>query len=387
MSGTSVSASRACNRLGLFTMTLRYRALLSLSICVVTWPAAVWATPPDDEKDSDEQVAALQKPAEGSDTGTAPAAATVDKIMAQAVRNIAARYNLNEAQTELTHRLMKREVYRFLKDHENEVWPVIRDLLATQIGANPPDDLQQMKRIGQSARPLLDYAKESIFKANEEWRLILTPEQIRTHDFDLAEMRTTFDKIDENFEQWEDGNPVAGGLFPEPQLKGDPPRPRQPKDEGGQVAVFDPKPILETLVEEFIKEYKLDEGQITAAQSILEEFKSKADDLRSSKKVEFAMVAAQQRAALETRDLKALKLASTEHKKLLVPVYKLCDLMEERLKGLLTSAQIQQHAEKSARGKKRPTPDRVTRKTTPKKEPPQDAEAAKPKAPQSSDNG
>ena len=67
-------------------------------------------------------------------------AATIERIMDQAVRNIARRYNLNETQTKKTDELMKREVNRFLKEHEDEVWPVIRDLLISQFGAKPPQD-------------------------------------------------------------------------------------------------------------------------------------------------------------------------------------------------------------------------------------------------------
>ena len=62
--------------------------------------------------------------------------------MKQAVRNIAARYNLNDKQTEFTDELMTREVHRFLREHEAVIWPLIRDLLAAQL--RPPEDRQKM---------------------------------------------------------------------------------------------------------------------------------------------------------------------------------------------------------------------------------------------------
>ena len=121
-----------------------------------------------------------------------PESATVEKIMQQAVRNISRRYNLNEAQTEKTQEIMQREVHRFLREHENEVWPLIRDLLASQLGAKPPSNVDEVKRIGKAARPLAQLAREAIYRGNSEWRMYLTPEQKSTHDYDLGQMEETF---------------------------------------------------------------------------------------------------------------------------------------------------------------------------------------------------
>lgn len=289
----------------------------------------------------------VEDAAEALDAGQVPAAATIERIMEQAARNITARYNLNDVQTEETRKLMKREVYRFLKAHENEVWPAIRDLLAAELGAKPPDSREEKMRLGKAARPLVKLAEEAIFGANEEWRLILTQEQKSVHDFDLSEMRKTFKKIDENFGEWEKGRSTENGIFPGPKLTGrQPPRPSQPPKgrlPEPEVEIFNPHRIFETLVEEFIKEYELDEGQITSARSILEEFKGKANDVREAKKLQFAKIAVQQQEALTRRDLDAIKEAAAAHKKLLEPVYQLCSAMDDRLKALLTTAQIQRH--------------------------------------------
>ena len=111
--------------------------------------------------------------------------ATIDKIMDQAVRNIARRYNLNEAQTLETDKLMKREVRRFLKEHEKEVWPLLRDLIAAQMMGKPPENREDAMRVGKAAKPLAKLAQEAIIQGNMEWRQFLTEEQLRTHDFDL----------------------------------------------------------------------------------------------------------------------------------------------------------------------------------------------------------
>ena len=302
--------------------------------------AAALAQKPAGKKQAGGQVQELT-------TGKPAAAATVDRIMDQAVRNIAARYNLNDVQTEETGKLMRREVYRFLKEHENEIWPVIRDLLKNQL--RTPENREEMMGVGKAARPLAKLAKEAIFRANEEWGAMLTPEQKRVHDFDLAEMDKTFEQIDTNFGKWESGEAEQEPIFPQPQLTGrEPPRPPKPPRDlpDPPIIVWEPKKVFETLVEAFIEEYELDEGQITSARSILEEFQAKADNFRESKKLELEKVATEQQEAHRNRDLDAVKKADAARKKLFEPVYELVAQMDVRLKGLLTTAQIQRHAKK-----------------------------------------
>jgi len=291
------------------------------------------------------------------ESGTTPTSATVEKIMEEAVKNISRRYNLNEAQTAETQKLMKREVSRFLKEHEAEVWPAIRDLLAAQLGGKPPDNREEVMRIGKSARPLVALAKDAILKANEEWRINLTPEQKVTHDYDLGEIEKTFSQIDKNFGDWASGQPTDAGLFPPPPPDDrSPPRPKkpaagipEPEVETFRVTIFD------TFVEEFIKDYQLDQGQIDSARSILKEFKVKANDFKAAKQVELAKIAVDQKAAMEARDRDKIAATEAARKKVLEPVYALFGEMEARLKGLLTTTQIERHASLRSPGQIKPS--------------------------------
>ncbi len=324
-------------------------------------------TPPKRARPGLNQDTAKDVQSEMESSGT-PAAATIERIMDQAVRNISVRYNLNKAQSEETHRLMRREVLRFIQEHESEVWPVVRDLLSSQLGASPPNDPSELNRIGKGARPLLKLAKEATFRANEEWRLILNAEQRRTHQFDMEEMDGTFKEIDHRFSEWEAGRAPAEGLFPQPRLTGrEPPRPSKPPEglPEPEIEVFNPATVFEKLVEEFIKDYELTEGQITSARSILEEFKGKASDFRATKKEDFARIAAEQQQAAQRRDIEGIRKAASENKKLLGPVYELSDQMEDRLLGLLDSAQIQRYEEKH-----KPGPKAAAAKETKRTEPP-----------------
>ncbi len=296
-------------------------------------------TPPKAPQPSADLAASLE-------AGATPAAATVEKIMQEAGRNISRRYNLNEAQSLETDKLMKREVQRFLKEHEGEVWPVIRDLIAAQLGGKPPENREDAMKLGKSALPLIGVAKDAIIRANEEWRTYLTPDQRTMHDYDMAEMEKTFQQIEKNFSDWAGGQPSDAGLFPPPPPdERSPARPRKPSTglpepeiETFRISLFD------SFVEEFIKDYQLNQGQIDSARSILKEYKAKASEFKKDNEPELLKIATQQKAALEARDRDKIKAADSALKKALEPIYALFTQMEERLKGLLTTLQLERYA-------------------------------------------
>lgn len=273
--------------------------------------------------------------------------ATVEKIMEQAVRNIALRYNLNPAQTTKTTEIMTRGVRDFLREHENEVWPVIRDLLSIQLGNKVPDKIADSMRIGRSTRPLIQLAKEAILQGNEEWRKFLTPEQQRIHDYDLAQMEKTFQTIEKNFDQWANGKPTKG-LFPgPPPVSQSPPYPTKPK--GGlpspAIDVMDPYRIFSIYVEEFINKYDLTEGQIDSARSILVEFRRKANDYKLANRNALEKINIEANVAQNENNRKKLVLVESKRKQLLKPIYELFSQLDQRLMALLTTAQRQRYAQ------------------------------------------
>lgn len=287
------------------------------------------------------------------------AQATVESVMLQAVQNISRRYNLNEEQIKFTEELMRRDVTRFLKENEKEVWPIVRELLASQLRA--PDDIETVKRIGASAEPLLNKIKDAVYKGNAEWRSVLTDDQRSMHDFDLGQMTRQFEDMQKNFKQWAEGKPSGDGIFPPlPYEDRSPPRPRKPAaglPAGGTNSNL-PEPerrvidigIFERFVENFIKEYELNPGQVDSARSILAEFKAKANDFRDSQKEQFARLEGDEKAAMEKGDRAAVAVANEARRKLLEPFYELFSQMEVRLRGLLTSAQLEKHGARKPSG-------------------------------------
>ena len=130
----------------------------------------------------------------------------------------------------------------------------------------------------------------------------------------------------------------------------EPKRPERPTGglRGAGVEHIDPKFLFDSVVEVFIKDYELEVSQIASARSILDEFKAKADSFLESNKEELAGSLAEQFEARRLADAKAIRAGSAKHKKLLKPVYDLLKEMEGRLKKLLTSAQIERYASKTA---------------------------------------
>jgi len=328
-------------------MTRFVRTVVATVIC---WQVATVQSRAEDPKPK------TGEPAQTIDPGDK---ATVERIMDTAVNNIARRYNLSARQTDKTREIMYREVTRFLRDHEDQVWPLIRDFLTQKGLGQPPSDVEEMKRIGKAAGPMMELIREAIIRGNQEWRLYLTEEQKAMHDYDMAEIDRTFEQIDENLDRWAQGDTGAGGVFPPPPPPNagpaQPPRPPDDAELEAEIVTFEPKRLFDAFVENFIKQYHLDESQIDAARSILVEYKTKAVDFKNNHKSELRVIGAKWLAAQEAGNRQLLLQAEAEQKELLAPVHAMLAEMQDRLMSLLTTSQKDRFAaatKRAARTKK-----------------------------------
>ncbi len=103
--------------------------------------------------------------------------------------------------------------------------------------------------------------------------------------------------------------------------------------------------------------------------------------------MEFARIALKQREAIDQRDTDTIKQARASQKQLLGPIYELSTEMHGRLEKLLTTAQIQRHAERSERAREKPKASKVTKKTSPKKSKPSEGQATESDSQAKSDKG
>lgn len=282
----------------------------------------------------------------------------VEQIIDQAVKNIGVRYNLNEAQLAKTNDIMHRDVRRFLSEHHDQVWPVIRELITTQLNGNIPEKAKAM-RIGRAARPLAKLAYDAIVRGNEEWAEILTEEQRAMHRFDMNEIRKGFEEIDTNLRSWELGAPSDKPIFPAARAyPNEPPKPPKPapgipkRDErptntNAMVVPFDVG-LFEARVNQFIEEYGLDEAQVVKARSLQRDFEVRGQQHLDANKEALAEATAAKEKAKRDKDREADAKAEAKLKELRQPLIDLLAQMDARLMTLLTQQQIKQHAAKQA---------------------------------------
>ena len=278
----------------------------------------------------------------------------VDNMINQAADNIARRYNLNDSQHQATLKMLRDGVNRFLLEHQDEMYPIVRDLAKGGFKGTDTLTPEQLMRIGKAALPLVAEAKKAILEANNEWGKILSEEQKKLHDWDLREMEGQFDQIRDNFDQMSKGKAVDNPIFPEPKIETpEPPRPSKPP--AATKGVVSEQPVIEkpgeadpfdAAVEKFIKDYDLEPAQATAARSIGREFKQYADVYRKSHRTDFE--AAEKKAADAGRsgDLEARKEAEAELDKLNGRIQTFLQEMNDRLMSIPREAQKRAYEEK-----------------------------------------
>ncbi|HRX84092.1 MAG TPA: hypothetical protein P5572_03650 [Phycisphaerae bacterium] len=319
-------------------------ALVALAACVAL-PLVARA---EDESQDDEQQARSEFSALWN----------VDQLMERAANNIARRYNLNEKQRKDTHEMLVRETSKFLEEH-GEIWPLVRDLARMQQAGEQPSG-KVAQRLAEKATPLLRDIEDTIIEANMRWREILTPEQKRMHDYDLQDMAKTFDRMNDNFRTMAEGGPGVAEIFPSPNQGAKQParpplpppdyKPPQPIPVTNELASIS---MWDRYVENFIRDFRLDDQQSEAARSILKECKQRAEDYRRSKRQDFEQVqsylndANQADRSPEARTA-MLRVATKIRDSLNRPIHELFNELQTRLEPIPTEAQ-RAHARKLGR--------------------------------------
>jgi hypothetical protein len=297
----------------------------------------------------------------------------VEQLMNRAADNISARYNLNAWQRQQTREMLIRETTEFLNEHE-DIWPVVRDLARLQQqGVEPQGKIGQ--QLSAKVLPLLQEIEETIYEANERWRDILTEDQKRMHDHDLADMAKTFAKMDDNYRRMSEGQPGQPKIFPDRNDQaGAPKQPPKPVP-SYKAAPIDPiKRVTPTedawdrYVEDFIRDFRLDDSQSDSAYSILKECKRRARDYRNGKRSEFAQVQDRIKDANrgnQSPNVRTAKLRVWKQieRKLTQPIHDLFLELQTRLERIPTDAQ---RARARKLGRKTKAPSAEVKKSAPK---------------------
>jgi hypothetical protein len=172
------------------------------------------------------------------------------------------------------------------------------------------------------------------------------------HDFDLQDMAKTFAKMNDNFRTMAEGGPGVAQIFPEPNRDLSHPSPPKAPDPNYKAPEIEPVPregpprehMWDRYVEEFIRDYNLDDSQSEAAHSILRECKQRAQDYRNSKRSEFRQVEERMRDAKrgdQTPEVRTnkLKIWTQIERSLNKPILDLFQELQNRLEPIPTDAQ------------------------------------------------
>ncbi|MCA9255030.1 MAG: hypothetical protein KDA33_05305, partial [Phycisphaerales bacterium] len=263
----------------------------------------------------------------------------VDTMMEQAVQQISKRYSLNPQQEQYTRLLLTRRVREFLDEHETEARELLQESINMRTGKAKSDKVA-LQIWSQRAMPLYEEASRAILEGNEEWGVILTPEQKVIHDGDLDLMRKSFDGATKTMKLWSEGKGPALTVPRNTNPKGD-----TPTDAGG-VAPNPPRmPILniednwKSYVNMFVSAYELDQSaQNSAREKILKEQYAKAQKYRESRAADFERIASRIKTLGANQQTERKKLL--ERQQLLERrIYDLFVEMDERLHKLPTAAQ------------------------------------------------
>lgn len=208
-----------------------------------------------------------------------------DWVLDAYIGQITRYYNLNKEQEEYTRKLLNQRVKVFLQEHEADVRSLMSEYMEFQISQELPDP-KTAQEFANKAAPLARDIRKEIFEGNMRWREILDDQQRAKHDEDLKKMTSFFDNLEQGLDRWKDGRvqptDVPGRVGPRPSNLS-----HKPED------------AWEYWVKNFIKSYKLDEGQQQTALSILRELKDEATRYRESNKDRFAALEAEQKAVTE----------------------------------------------------------------------------------------
>jgi len=206
----------------------------------------------------------------------------VQAMMEDAVRQIARRYNLNDAQENYTRLLLVKNTTAFLDQYEKDIRELLKESIDLRLGIIK-GDADIYKRWAERAAPIYEAAKVAILDGNMEWRNVLNDQQKKTHDLDLSLMKSQFEQVSRTLDTWKGGGGPTGALA---KAANDAAR----KELGqSQTAVhLNPEDQWLAYVNKFIATYQLDEKQsIAARDKIHKEMRAEAEKYREKQKKEF----------------------------------------------------------------------------------------------------
>ena len=272
-----------------------------------------------------------------------------NQMMEDAVSQIARRYNLNPAQENYTRMLLRERTLAFLEQHETEVRQLLKESIDFRLGLKSPTP-EALKDWASRAMPIYQSAQETILSGNEEWREILSEDQIKIHDSDLSLMKTNFTQVTKMLDGWKEGKGAFGRRTQSQTIKSSGDSDATEGAVSQQGRSFVERRTIEAnwlaYTNKFIDTYKLNKEKAIAARAgIHKDALSKAMAYRNKRKAQFSQIETDLRAPRkkeeDPKETRRHRIALEQVKSDLErPIRQMFVEMNDRLMQLPTSSQL-----------------------------------------------
>lgn len=299
------------------------------------------------QEEEDRPAATEQQEREELD-GIWPSQRMMELLITRWGEDVAVQYELDDEQRKQLREGMLDRWPKFFQENRAEIQPVINDFLEMRLELEPPTK-EVVKEWTDRALPLFKKFRRELNDGAKEFREVLTPRQRTKFEVEMFKFGAGMNLAEAKLNLW------AKGEFEEREVW-DPPRAerrrrRQAEMKESDETKEDENPILaeldlwEQYVQEFIRNYELDDGQRTAARSILSELKQRAADYAQRNRREVMQLEARLDDPEKTDEEAAvLKKQIVE---LYGPVDEMFTELQNRLEQLPTSAQRARSKERS----------------------------------------
>jgi hypothetical protein len=299
-----------------------------------------------DEADVPEAIGKKAATPEPRSEGFWPTERMIDYAVRRWCGQVSYEYDLDEEQAARLEEMMQRRWPRWMKEHRRELQPLINEFMENRLAPEPPSP-EQVSKWADKALRLFSLGRDELHAAQAEFRQWLRPRQKMKFDADVTKINVGMEIFERKLRGWQEGRFARNELWDEPYWVRE--REREtaerraaetPRAESGpSAAEGEPEPVpldmWESYVAAFIKEYSLDDAQITSAWTIMGDLRARADRYRDRHSLEYARIQEQ----WEQSDEQTRKTLVARKEELDEPLAQLFDELKDRLSRLLTDAQ------------------------------------------------
>ncbi|UCC32492.1 MAG: hypothetical protein JSU86_09455 [Phycisphaerales bacterium] len=263
-------------------LALIFVAFLSPPGSAETPPPAVKDVPPPAGRETEAQPPTAPE-------GLWPSKKLMNLMLTRWADRISRKYELEESQRAKVRKAVVERWGTFLNENRSTIQPLVNEFVEMRMGLEPPTK-EQVQAWAQRVAPAFEKFREQVDQGTSEFREILDPLQKAKFELEVLQVGVGVQVAEQKLKQWQKGEFEKYELW-EPtgpdrrQRRAE--RRRRRMEQARKTAEIAPQSeetdqialelkTWERYVREFIRIYKLDEGQRTAVLSVLSELKERA---------------------------------------------------------------------------------------------------------------